>query len=162
VTIDADGPECDCGNRGCLEALAGAGAIVDDASRGASKAACDVADVVRAAQEGDASCRAALERAGESIGVAVADLINLCNPSLILLDGSVSRAGELLLGPLRRTAAARSLPIAWANTTIQLAQLGDNAIALGAVSTVLDAAFGVSSATLASPMRAVSARAAVP
>jgi hypothetical protein len=68
----------------------------------------------------------------------------------------------LLLEPLRRTAAARSLPIAWANTTIQLAQLGDNAIALGAVSTVLDAAFGVSTAMHTSPMRAVAARAAVP
>ncbi len=71
-------------------------------------------------------------------------------------------AGWLLLEPLRRTAAARSLPIAWANTTIQLAQLGDNAIALGAVSTVLDAAFGVSTAMHTSPMRAVAARAAVP
>jgi glucokinase-like ROK family protein len=160
VTIDADGPECACGNRGCLEALAGAGAIVEDASRGASKAACDIADVVQAALEGDPQCRAAMERAGEYIGVAVADVINLCNPALILIDGGVSRAGELLLGPLRRTAAARSLPIAWASTTIQLAQLGDNAIALGAVSTVLDATFGGPSALLASPMRAAVAGAA--
>jgi glucokinase-like ROK family protein len=162
VTVNADGPECACGNKGCLEALAGAGAIVEDASQGASRAACDIADVIHAAQEGDENCRVAIERAGESIGVAVADLINLCSPSLILLDGGVSRAGEILLEPLRRTAAARSLPIAWANTTIQLAQLGENAIALGAVSTVLDAAFGVSSAMLTSPMRAVAARAAVP
>jgi glucokinase-like ROK family protein len=162
VTVNADGPECACGNKGCLEALAGAGAIVEDASRGASKAACDIADVIRAAQEGDEHCRVALEHAGVSVGVAVADLINLCSPTLILLDGGVSRAGELLLESLRRTAAARSLPIAWANTTIQLAQLGDNAIALGAVSTVLDAAFGVSTAMHTSPMRAVAARAAVP
>jgi glucokinase-like ROK family protein len=157
VTIDADGPECACGNKGCLEALAGAGAIVQDASRGASRAACDIADVVQAALEGDPHCSAALERAGEYIGVAVADVINLCSPSLILIDGGVSRAGDLLLSPLRAAAAARSLPIGWTNTTIQLAQLGDNAIALGAVSTVLDATFGASSAMLNSPMRAVAA-----
>jgi glucokinase-like ROK family protein len=162
VTISADGPECACGNRGCLEALAGAGAIVEDASQGASNVASTISDVVCAAQAGDQRCRAALERAGMYVGVAVADLINLCSPSLILLDGGVSRAGELLLEPLRRTAAARSLPIAWANTTIQLAQLGDNAIALGAVSTVLDATFAAPSAMLTSPMRAVAARAAVP
>lgn len=160
VTIDADGPECACGNKGCLEALAGAGAIVEDASRGASRAVCDIADVVQAALEGDPHCRAALKRAGEYIGVAVADVINLCNPALILIDGGVSRAGDLLLSSLRRTAAARSLPIAWANTTIELAQLGENAIALGAVSTVLDATFGASSAMLSSPMRAVVAGAA--
>jgi glucokinase-like ROK family protein len=157
VTIDADGPECACGNKGCLEALAGAGAIVQDASRGASRAAGDIADVVQAALEGDPQCRAALERAGEYIGVAVADVLNLCSPSLILIDGGVSRAGDLLLSSLRAAAAARSLPIAWTNTTIQLAQLGDNAIALGAVSTVLDATFGASSAMLSSPMRAVAA-----
>jgi glucokinase-like ROK family protein len=162
VTIDADGPECACGNRGCLEALAGAGAIVEDANRRAgAQIACTIAEVIQAAQEGHPACRAALERAGESIGVAVADLINLCNPSLILIDGGVSRAGDLLLTSLRRTVAARSLPVAWAKTTIELAQLGDNAIALGAVSTVLDAAFGVSSATLASPMRALAMSATI-
>jgi glucokinase-like ROK family protein len=168
VTIDEDGPLCDCGSRGCLEALAGAAAIVEDARAGQSSQApshreqplptraaiADIADVIRAAQEGDVACRAAIERAGEHIGVAVGSLINLVNPSLILFDGGVTRAGELLLAPLRRTAAARSLRMAWARTDILPGELADNAIALGAVSMVIDAAFGVQEGALRSASHA--------
>lgn len=164
VSIDEDGPVCDCGNRGCLETIAGADAIVHDAGVRSGRAApatpaahaayngrassCDVAQVVQAALAGDEHARAAIEQAGEHIGVAVAGLINLFNPALVLVDGGVTRAGELLLAPLRRTAAARSLAVAWNATRIEAGRLGDHAIALGAVSTVLDAAFSLSPASM--------------
>ncbi len=163
VTLDSNGPACDCGNRGCLEVFAGGPAILDDARKGLSLATRhtpattavfpsqlnDLADVVYAAQNGNAACVAAIEAAGERIGVALAGLINLFNPSVILVDGGVARAGELLLAPLRRTAAARSLPAAWARTAILPGKLGENAIALGAVTTVIDAAFRMPSVATA-------------
>lgn len=157
VTIDPEGPACACGNRGCLEAMAGAEAIVTEvrqrcsdedggappAERDATRdASLDVADVVRAALEGDGPSRQAIERAAERIGVVLAGLINLTNPSLILVDGGVARAGNLLLDPIRREVAARSFPIASDQTRISTGALGDNAIALGSVASVLDAAFG--------------------
>lgn len=162
VTIDEDGPLCDCGNRGCLETLASAPQIVEDALHGFSlrrmlgpdapaftgsrvlmeRQNVDVADVVLAAQNGDAACRAAIERAGELIGVALASLINLFSPAVILLDGSVARANELVLDPIRRALAARSLPAASEGVRIIRSELGDNAIALGGVAMVIDAAFG--------------------
>ncbi|MGH2515186.1 MAG: ROK family protein, partial [Ktedonobacterales bacterium] len=162
VTIDEDGPVCDCGNRGCLETMAAAPQIVADALGGfslrralgadaplftgsstlADRRDVDVADVVLAAQHGDAACRAAVERAGELIGVALASLVNLFSPSVILLDGSVARAGDLVLDPVRRALVARSLPAASAGVRIVTGALGDNAIALGAVAAVIDAAFG--------------------
>lgn len=162
VTIDEDGPLCDCGNRGCLETMAAAPQIVADAVSGASlrrklgpnapadtgapalagRPDVDVADVVLAAQIGDAACRAAIERAGELIGVALGSLVNLFGPPVILLDGSVARAGDLVLEPIRRALATRSLPAASAGVRIVPGALGDNAIALGAVAAVIDAAFG--------------------
>jgi len=162
VTIDEDGPLCDCGNRGCLETMAAAPQIVADAVRGFSlrrelgavapaftgsralmeRQDVDVADVVLAAQSGDAACIAAIERAGELIGVALASLVNLFSPAMILLDGSVARAGDLVLDPMRRALVARSLPAASADVRIVKGALGDNAIALGGVAMVLDAAFG--------------------
>jgi predicted NBD/HSP70 family sugar kinase len=149
VTIDADGPLCECGNRGCLEAVAGAEAIVQsiclatpDRSARGPDAAPDIADVVQTALDGDLDSRAAIERAGEHIGVALADLINVVNPSIILLDGGVARAGELLLAPIRRAIACRSLTAAAEHTRLRLGELGDNAIALGAVATVIGMAFG--------------------
>ena len=166
VTIDDDGPLCDCGNRGCLEAVAGGAAITLDAARGMRQSnadgkratneadaarecpeerlaeTLDVADVVQAALAGDPAARGAIERAGYHIGIALAGLVNIFNPSLILLDGSVARSGELLLAPIRQAIVRRSLAASSTDIRIELAQLGDNAIALGAVATVIEAAFG--------------------
>lgn len=160
VTIDDNGPVCDCGNRGCLEVVAGAAAVTQAAARGIyyesngdtpgqpepsgqrPSTPLDVADVVHAALAGDKAAQAAIERAGYHIGIALAGLVNIFNPSLILLDGSMARAGEFLLGPIRQGIARRSLAAAAAATKVELAQLGDNAIALGAVATVIEAAFG--------------------
>jgi len=162
ITLDENGPLCYCGNRGCLETLAGAHAIAEDARQGTSLAAAqltdealsrptlaehaevDITDVIQAAQNGDAASQAALVRAGERLGVAIAGLINLFNPSHIIIGGGVARAGELLLDPLRRAAASRCLPAAWQGTSILPGQLDDTAVALGAASLVNDAAFGVS------------------
>ncbi len=165
LTLDVDGPRCDCGNRGCLEAVAGAGAIVRAALSGAGSsvevadvadvADVDVANVVRAARAGDAASREAIARAGERIGVALAGLVNLVNPSLILLDGGVARAGELLIAPVRAAIAARSLAAASASARIELAALGESAIALGAVALVLDAVFAPAVASLTPPPRRV-------
>jgi glucokinase-like ROK family protein len=176
LSIDENGPPCVCGNRGCLETLAGARAIVADACRGeslrrklamegqemalpepalagrAATGAVDIADVIEAARQGDAASIAAIERAGERLGLALAGLVNLLNPAVIVLDGGVARAGELLLTPLRRVAATVSLPAAWKGTQILPSALEGNAIALGAVLTVLDAAFSLpASAFFASP-----------
>jgi predicted NBD/HSP70 family sugar kinase len=178
VTIDDNGPLCDCGNRGCLEVVAGAAAVTLAAARGVypdSSGASDghdghgghdtvdsvgsvatgprrtgpldVADVVQAALAGDTVAQEAIERAGYHIGIALAGLVNIFNPSLILLDGSMARAGEFLLGPIRQGIARRSLAASSAATRIEMAQLGDNAIALGAVATVIEAAFGPPSLT---------------
>ena len=161
LTIDENGPRCVCGSRGCLETLAGARAIVADAEQGISLARKrasepeaksvpeesvqrrydDIADIITAAQQGDAACIAALERAGERIALALAGLVNLVNPASIVLDGSVARAGEMLLGSIRRVVASTSLPAAWQGTRLLLGELGTLAIALGATLTVLDAAF---------------------
>ncbi|HEY7340025.1 MAG TPA: ROK family transcriptional regulator [Ktedonobacterales bacterium] len=154
VTIDDNGPLCDCGNRGCLEVVAGAAAVTIAAARGVypdsggtSAGPLDVADVVQAALAGDTVAQEAIERAGYHIGIALAGLVNIFNPSLILLDGSMARAGEFLVGPIREGIARRSLAASSAATRIEMAQLGDNAIALGAVATVIEAAFGPPSLT---------------
>ncbi len=164
MTIEPQGPLCSCGKRGCLEALAGAVAIVDEVRRlqalaridregaattGVENASeiTDIVQVVQAAQAGDPSCKAALERAGMFIGIALANLMNVLNPSLILIDGSSMRAGSLLLEPIRQAIAAYSLPDLRENTRIMAGALGNDAISLGGIAVVLDAIFGTGSAT---------------
>jgi len=112
--------------------------------------------VVELARRGDAASIAALERAAERIGLALAGLVNLVNPAVIVVDGSVARAGEILLTPLRRVVASASLPAAWKGTSLLPGALGVTAIALGAVLTVLDTVFGMSVHALpAAPPEAV-------
>ena len=180
VTIDENGPRCDCGNLGCLEAMAGARSIVEDAAEGISlrhqvggsagpaaqatlAAGSDVADVVSAAHRGDPASMAAIARAGDLIGIALASLVNLFNPSVILVDGSVAHAGDLLLEPIRRAIGSRSLRVASSHTQILPCELGDNAIALGAVATVINVAFGsprlFQSGPAALPQRAIASEA---
>lgn len=160
ISFGEVGPRCDCGNSGCLESIAGAEAIVADALHFAKIAAdnagdvaatkdctppVDIADVIQAAHAGDHASRMALERAATRIGTALGAMINLLNPAAIILDGGVARAGDLLLTPLRRVVATKSIPAAWKPTSILIGELENQAIAMGAIATVIDVAFEIPS-----------------
>jgi glucokinase len=126
-TVVLDGPQCECGNRGCLETLAGARAI----ARAAGTATFD--EAVAAARAGDVSALAALERAGELVGTAVANLTIFLAPQKVVIGGGVAEAGELVLEPLRRTVFARAGNVApLEQIEIVRAELGAFAGAIGA------------------------------
>ncbi len=136
TVVVEDGPVCRCGNRGCLEAVAGGPAILDSLSdaRGINK----LGDVIVAAMDGDPACIRAIADAGRMIGLATANVCNLLDPERIVVAGELSRAGELLLGPLRH-AVERSVVVgrdAWPD--IVQGQLGIRAATLGAVANAVD------------------------
>ena len=141
MVVDPHGLPCLCGNTGCLETIAGKQAIIDRV-REHQPAVDDIVTVLQMAQAGDATCVAALQHAGESIGAIVAGLVNFISPVLIVVDGSTMRAGELVLGPIREAVATKSLPTPRAYTRVVAGVLGSSAITLGGVATVLDAVFG--------------------
>ncbi|MDT7710909.1 MAG: hypothetical protein QOG20_6516 [Pseudonocardiales bacterium] len=116
---------CRCGNTGCLEALAGGGALARDATTAArdmrSGALADRLaeagtltgpDVVRAAEFGDPLAVELLQRSGALVGETLAALVNFFNPAMILLGGSVGASGDLLLAAVRQAIYRRSLPLA--------------------------------------------------
>ena len=105
IVVQADGPPCqrNCPNRGCLETMASGTAIARDAGMSAK-------DVVRLANAGDAAARAILDRAGRYLGVGLASLANIFNPSAFLIGGGVGAAGDLLIAPAREEYRARALP----------------------------------------------------
>jgi predicted NBD/HSP70 family sugar kinase len=158
ISFGESGPACDCGNMGCLESVAGAEAIVSDAQRRPSTKGAieprrhlDIANVIQAAQEGDVASQRAIGRAAVRIGTAIAALINLLNPEAIILDGGVARAGDMLLEPLTKTVASRSIAAAWSRTRLLKGELEQLAIATGAVATVIDAAFTLPSLAMEQP-----------
>jgi predicted NBD/HSP70 family sugar kinase len=135
TVVDEYGPICRCGNRGCLEMLAGAPAVLEllRPSRGPDLT---VGQVLKLSGEGDAACRRALGDAGRLIGIAVANLCNLFNPERVIINGELSEAGEVMLGPLRASLARCALPVA-ATAEIVPGQLGARATVLGGVALVL-------------------------
>jgi len=136
MTIDEGGKLCRCGNRGCLEAIAGGPAILEGLreSNGPQK----LTDVVVHAIAGDPICIRAIADAGRHIGIAAANVCNLIAPERIVVGGELARAGELLLGPLRHS-LERSVVMGSAKVAdIVQSQLGDRAELVGAILYAID------------------------
>ena len=148
LTIDEKGPICTCGNRGCLEALSGGGAIAQQAKnaikekkntqlREISPENISAKDVAFAAQRGDLLAQQIIEEAGEHLGVAIAGLINIFNPSMIIVGGGVAQIGDLLLEPIRETVKERSVLAVATEVRITTALLGRRSTSMGAIAQAL-------------------------
>jgi glucokinase len=129
MVIDPNGPQCPCGLRGCLEQFAsgnaigrmGKEAVIDDPESSilafaGSVEAITAEHVARAAREYDGTAREVLRKAGRSLGIGLSNVVNLFDPEIIVLGGSIVRAGEPYLGPARdqlveMTAAQKRRPI---------------------------------------------------
>lgn len=134
--IRENGPLCRCGNRGCLEAIAGGSAILENLkpSRGSLK----LNDLVVRAMAGDDACIRAIADAGKHIGIAAANLCNLLDPERLVIGGELARAGELLLGPLRFALERSVIVDAESMPDVVQGQLGVRAATLGAMSYAMD------------------------
>jgi glucokinase len=154
VTIQASGPRCACGNRGCLEALASGTAIRRRARELASehpgsalgRLAADREvlgeDVTRLAREGDGVAVAVLEEAGRWLGIGLAGFVNVFNPEVITVGGGVMAAGELILEAAREEVRLRARPPSRDLVQIKEATLGPNSGVLGAAALARDPSSG--------------------
>jgi predicted NBD/HSP70 family sugar kinase len=103
VDYAADAPLCHCGRRGCLEAHVATYALVREAQRLDPERFRDgeIATLFAAAETGDETVRAILARAGTMLGNAVANLINIFDPALVVFSGEALKSGNYLVGPTR-------------------------------------------------------------
>ncbi len=147
MVIRIGGPRCGCGRRGCLEALASRTAIVRDlreAIEGGEKsilpdlAKGDLSRVTsgvlaKAVARGDKLTISVLKRAMKSLGIGVANIVNLLGPEVIILGGGVIEAlDDKWLDRVRKVAQKYAMPNAMEGVKIVRAQLGDDAVVLGA------------------------------
>jgi glucokinase len=135
VVIDWQGRRCGCGARGCAEAYVSGTSI---AKRAAEAGLEDVTarDVVERARAGDRVARAVWDETTAMLARAVAVLINVCEPELVVLGGGVTRAGGYLLDPVREGAlaqamlpAAKACDVALSRHGVQVGVMGAAAIA---------------------------------
>src|SRR4051812_47902193 len=129
--------QCRCGKVGCLEALAGGWALVRDAEEALAGGATGSLTrrtendpltperIARAAEDGDALAISLLQHSAQLVGEAIASLVNMFNPGVIVLGGSVAAAsGEIFLAEVRHRVYELSLPLATRDLSI-VKSLGD-------------------------------------
>jgi len=150
ICIDPDGPECTCGLKGCLEAVASATAMARAArevvAAGRSPAMARLASeqggrldarvVITAARGGDPEAQQILRKAGEYLGLVSAMLVSALNPELIVIGGGASHGGEFLMEPMRQMIARHAMPGPASVVKVVQASLGNDAGLIGAATLV--------------------------
>jgi len=146
TTVVLDGRPCSCGNYGCLEAYVGAPGILQTLAELAPGSAllhyrdqtASITALVAAARQGDPIANEVIQRTTRYVGVALASLINLFNPQVVVIGGWVGlQLGHAWLPELRASAARHALARPMNATTIQLCQL-PNQISMGAATFALE------------------------
>jgi predicted NBD/HSP70 family sugar kinase len=143
TTIVVGGRRCRCGSTGCLEAYVGAEAILDRCGRPPAPSAWDEESMLAALiDDADSSAvsAAVLAETAEYLGVGVGNLINLFNPERVILGGWAGLLlGARLLPAIRESARRNSLRHLFAAASIELGQLGPEAVTFGAATLPLEA-----------------------
>lgn len=145
VLVKSDGPPCACGRRGCLEAVASGRSIAREAARGIREHRSELLaglthgqadsvkaqDVAIAASMGDAFASGLLNEAGTYIGLALANAVNLLNPSLVVLGGGLVGAGKPLLDSIAESLRINTMMGIIDDLQIRVSGLGVDGSALG-------------------------------
>jgi predicted NBD/HSP70 family sugar kinase len=139
VQVDPHGELCRCGNRGCLETVAGAQALLARVRPALGQRA-GLAEAVKRADAGDELCRRVFREAGVAAGRVAGGVCNVVNPELVIVGGDLIVAGELLVDGVREGLEQTSIPAVRADVTVVAATLGDRAELLGAIGLAIEQA----------------------
>ncbi|MFA5354642.1 MAG: ROK family protein [Thermodesulfovibrionales bacterium] len=146
ISINAEGQACACGNVGCLESYASATAIIGNAISEMEKGTATILrelyqgnfykvtaeDIYNAALDGDSLSRTILREAGRSLGIGIANIINIFSPEAVILTGGLIGAWNIYIDSAIREASKRALKELYARTEIIPSALGDDAGIIGA------------------------------
>ena len=125
-TIDPDGPPCNCGNHGCLEAFTRADRIA--AACGTETAGAAVA----AAEAGDRRAIDGLATIGRYLGIGIANAVTIISPDRVVIGGGIAAAGDFILEPIRAELRRRVRTTSVDEVVVVTAELGTWAGAIGA------------------------------
>lgn len=131
VSVDVDGPQCACGNKGCLELFCSTFAFLDDVNRRLAEpggnvsilarlSSVTVQDVFTAAAAGDRLAVEAVDRVGRYIGYGVVNLINIYAPDVVVISNEMAKGGQQILDRVREVVRERVLPSTAEGVAIEL------------------------------------------
>lgn len=153
MTLVPDGPQCNCGNRGCWETLIGPTAITERVRQAAALgqtpvllalpdvdgdvSAIRMRHVLAAAALGEPAVLHVLDEVGRYLGIGIANLVNAFNPRLVVLGGILSLAGPYILPRAQQEVQARALAAAREALRIELSAFGFDACVMGGASLLI-------------------------
>jgi glucokinase len=142
MTVEKNGPRCNCGNYGCAEALASGTAIGriarEAVERGESTSLSNFEkitsyEVFKEAEKGDVVAQNILNQALNYLGICVANIITSFDPEMVIIGGGVSKGGAIVFDKVQEVVEQRCFKAMWENTKIVPAALGTDAGVIGAV-----------------------------
>ncbi|MDA0167339.1 ROK family transcriptional regulator [Solirubrobacter ginsenosidimutans] len=131
LTVVEDGLICRCGNRGCLETIANSVAVTGLLTRSLGQPV-TLQRLLALVEAGDRGARRAVADAGEAVGIALAAVINVLNPELVVIGGELSATGDVLLEPIRAAVERRVIAPAASAVRVVTSELGERAEVTGA------------------------------
>ena len=145
---------CGCGNTGCLQAVAGCEAIAREALRAATEdrsrvlaetlrktGVVTVADIGSATRVGDSFSADLLARTGRLVGTVLATLVNVLNPSIVVIGGELAQTGDICIASIREAIYRHSQPLLTRDLAVVRSRMGRSSGLLGAAGVALDALF---------------------
>jgi len=142
LTVDPEGPRCNCGNRGCVGLLAGGQGIEQrykhraDPHGGKGERYIDTKAIFEMAQHGDDLAREIVGETARYLGIAVGSLLSCFNPEMLVMTGGLTLAGENLLVAIRKEASQRTYSTVFDAARIDFGRFGDTAGIIGAAGIV--------------------------
>ncbi|MBK1783348.1 ROK family transcriptional regulator [Prauserella cavernicola] len=136
ITVEQNGSRCGCGGAGCLETVASIRAVLQN-YRAEGGRARKLSGLLGALSEDDPAARRAVNAAGGKVGAVLAALCNAVGPSVIVLGGELTEAGDALFGPVESALDEHILPMSRHKVSLRRATLGDVGGALGGIALVL-------------------------
>jgi N-acetylglucosamine repressor len=139
IVIDEDGPACECGKRGCLEAYIGEKGLVQSSQYISLNKSID--EILQLVEGGNKIAIQILESAGRLLGKEIANLVNILNPERIIISGEGVRYGHFFFDMMQSAVEQNTTKSHFKDLTIRVDPLGDDAWARGAASLALDQLF---------------------
>ena len=146
MSIDVNGPKCECGNFGCLELYCSAPQMIRLAKRKIPKLLGDRYNnrseecnaVFDAARGGNKKAEAVVNEIGRYLGYGCINILNAYNPDIIVIGDILSKGGDLLLPVIMETIKERVVPEIYDNAEIEMSELGIDSTLLGAAAIATD------------------------
>ncbi|MGE4283301.1 MAG: ROK family protein [Clostridia bacterium] len=155
TTIDIHGPKCSCGNYGCLQALASEQAMINDIKQTLAKNQKTIISdwirgdlsnispeiIYKAALSGDEAALKLVKEKAMYLGVAIANIINTFNPSLVIINGKIAVLDKIVMDCIKEEVSWRSMKYLQSSTNIIFSTLNQNAVLKGTVALVMSEIF---------------------